>query len=53
VSPSKHRSPLLGWHPNPPELAEWVRGKAERRGVPLSTILNEIVQAAKDKGEQS
>jgi hypothetical protein len=40
--PSKHKAPLLGWHA-PLELAEWVRGEAARRGVPLSTILNEAI----------
>jgi len=43
--PSRHRSPLLGWHP-PPELAAWVRAEAERRGVHLSTILNEAIHDA-------
>ena len=40
--PSRHKAPLLGWHP-PAELQAWVRAEAERRGVPLSVILNEAV----------
>jgi hypothetical protein len=48
--PSKHKTPLLGWHP-PAELAAWVRAEAERRGTTVSVVLNEAVQAAKDKGE--
>jgi hypothetical protein len=45
--PSQHKTPLLGWHP-PAELAAWVRAEAQRRGVPISVILNEAVQAYKE-----
>jgi hypothetical protein len=38
MSPSKHKSPLLGWHP-PADLAAWARDEAERQEVPLSRIL--------------
>ena len=41
--PSKHKSPLLGWHP-PAELSAWVRAEAQRRGVPISAVLNEAVR---------
>jgi len=40
--PGKNKTPLLGWHP-PAELSAWVRGEAERRGVPLSVVLNEAL----------
>ena len=40
----KNKTPLLGWHP-PAELSAWVRSEAERRGVKLSVILNEAVEA--------
>ena len=42
--PGKNKNPLLGWHA-PAELSAWVRAEAERRGVPLSVILNEAVKA--------
>lgn len=38
--PGKNKTPLLGWHP-PAGLSAWVRAEAERRGVPISTVLNE------------
>lgn len=41
--PSKHKAPLLGWHP-PAELSAWVRDEAERRGVTVSAVLNEAVE---------
>ena len=41
--PSRHKTPLLGWHP-PAGLAAWVRAEAGRRGVPLSAVLNEAVE---------
>ena len=41
--PSKHKSPLLGWH-SPAELSAWVRAEAQRRGVPISAVLNEAVR---------
>jgi hypothetical protein len=40
--PGKNKTPLLGWHP-PAGLAAWVRAEAERRGVTISTILNEAL----------
>jgi hypothetical protein len=42
--PGRNKNPLLGWHP-PAELSAWVRAEAERRGVPLSVILTEAVEA--------
>jgi hypothetical protein len=41
--PGRNKTPLLGWHP-PAELSAWVRAEAQRRGVPLSVILNEAVR---------
>ena len=41
--PSRHRSPLLGWHP-PAELSAWARDEAERRGVRLSALLTEALE---------
>jgi hypothetical protein len=40
----KNATPLLGWHP-PAELSAWVRAEAERRGVKLSVVLNEALEA--------
>jgi len=40
---SKHKTPLLGWHP-PAGLSVWVRDEAERRGVSISVLLNEAVE---------
>jgi len=45
--PSKHKAPLLGWHP-PAELSAWVRDEAARRGVPLSRVLNAAIEAYRD-----
>jgi hypothetical protein len=42
--PGKNKTPLLGWHP-PAELSAWVRAEAERRGVRLSVVLNEALEA--------
>ena len=41
--PSRHKTPLLGWHP-PAELSAWVRVEAARRGCPVSALLNEALQ---------
>jgi hypothetical protein len=40
----RNKTPLLGWHP-PAELSAWVRAEAERRGVAMSVVLNEAVEA--------
>jgi len=40
----RHKHGGLSWHP-PGELSTWVRAEAERRGVPISTILNEALEA--------
>jgi hypothetical protein len=45
----EHKTPLLGWHP-PAELSAWVRDEAKRRGVRLSVVLNEAVEAARKAG---
>jgi hypothetical protein len=52
LSPSRHKTPLLGWHA-PAELAAWVRAEAERRGVPITVILNEAITAAKQATERA
>ena len=43
--PGKNKTPLLGWHPRDPRVAPWIRAEAERRGVTVSTILNEMAEA--------
>ena len=43
--PGKNKTPLLGWHA-PAELQAWVRGEAERRGLPIAAILNQCVAVA-------
>jgi hypothetical protein len=45
--PSKHKTPLLGWHP-PAGLSAWARAEAARRGVPLSVILTEALEQYRD-----
>jgi hypothetical protein len=47
----KNLNPMLGWHP-PPELAAWVRAEAQRRNVPLSTVLNEAITQAKQAAKE-
>ncbi len=42
--PSRHKTPLLGWHP-PAGLSAWIRAEAKRRGVPVSAVLNEAIEA--------
>jgi hypothetical protein len=42
---------LLGWHP-PAELAAWVRAEAGRRGVTVSVVLNEAVEAARARSSE-
>jgi hypothetical protein len=39
----KNKNPMLGWHP-PAELSAWVKDEAARRGVTVSTILNEAIE---------
>jgi hypothetical protein len=51
--PSRHKSPLLGWHPQPPELVAWVRAEAKRRGVPLSVVLNEALADYRERHESA
>jgi hypothetical protein len=41
--PNQHKTSLLGWHPESAKDAAWVRAEAERRGVPLKTILDEAL----------
>ncbi len=48
LMPSKHKTPLLGWHPKSAGLAAWARAEAERRGVPLARILDEALEAYRD-----
>ena len=43
--PSKHKTPLLGWHPKSAELMAWVRAEAQRRGVPVARLLDEALEA--------
>jgi hypothetical protein len=47
--PGKNLNPMLGWHP-PAELSAWVRAEALRRGVPISTVLNEAITEKRDRG---
>ena len=41
----KNKTPLLGWHASA-EASAWVRAEAQRRGVPIAVVLEEITQAA-------
>jgi hypothetical protein len=52
MSPSKHKTPLVGWHP-PADLAAWARAEAARRGVSLATVLTEALAEKKAKEDQS
>lgn len=46
--PSKHKTPLLGWHP-PAELSAWVRDEAQRRDVRISVVLNEAIAEKRER----
>jgi len=48
--PSKNQPPLLGWHP-PAELSAWVRAEAQRRGVRITVILNEALNAYREQAQ--
>lgn len=51
MPPSKHgvhKNPFLGWNP-PAGDSAWAREEADRRGVPLSTILTEALQEYRAK----
>lgn len=41
--PNQHKTALLGWHPSSAEDAAWVRTEAERRGVDLKVVLDEML----------
>jgi hypothetical protein len=43
--PGKNRTPLIGWHPADPALKPWLEGEATRRGVPVSRLLDEALEA--------
>ena len=45
--PNKHANPHLGWNP-PADLEAWVRSEAQRRGVPYSALLNEVIATYRD-----
>lgn len=49
--PGKNKNPMLGWHP-PAELSAWVRDEAQRRGVPISTILTEAIREKQERTER-
>jgi len=46
--PNKHKHPYIGWNP-PAELSQWARAEAERRGVPLSQVLNEALEHERER----
>jgi hypothetical protein len=50
--PGKNKNPMLGWHP-PAELSAWVRDEATRRGVTVSTVLNEAIEKLRAEKEES
>ena len=52
VMTAGNKTPLLGWHPRA-ELQAWVRAEAQRRGVDLSVVLNEALEAARKAAEGS
>lgn len=49
--PSRHKTPLVGWHP-PADLSAWLRDEAERRGVSLSVVLNEAIERERERVEK-
>ena len=50
--PGKHNTQMLGWYP-PDGLGPWIRGEAERRGVPYSAILLEGMSEYRDKHDNA
>jgi len=51
--PSKHKTPLLGWHPTSAEDASWVREEAKRRGVNLKVVLDEMLADYRKRNDVS
>lgn len=49
--PNQHKTPLLGWHP-PAELSAWAREEAELRGITLSSLLTEALEAFREACER-
>lgn len=52
--PNQHKTKLLGWNPTDPTLGPWVRAEAERRGITLRAVLDEMATEyrARHDGEQ-
>lgn len=47
--PNQHKTKLLGWHPASAEDAAWVRAEAERRGVNLKVVLDEMLAEYRER----
>lgn len=41
--PNQHATPMVAWHPKPPGTAEWIRAEAERRGLKLNQLMDEVI----------
>jgi hypothetical protein len=47
--PNQHKTKLLGWHPTSAEDSAWVRTEAERRGVDLKVVLDEMLREFRER----
>lgn len=47
--PSQHKTKLLGWHPTSAEDSAWVRAEAQRRGVDLKVVLDEMLSEYRER----
>jgi hypothetical protein len=41
----KNATPLIGWHSTDPTLKPWIAAEAERRGITVRELLDEVLAA--------
>jgi hypothetical protein len=46
-----HKTPTIGWHSADPSLKPWVQDEAERRGITIRELLDEVVGAYRKRRE--
>jgi hypothetical protein len=44
----KNATPLIGWHSADPTLKPWIVAEAERRGITVRELLDEVLAAYRD-----